>query len=175
MFSTVSGSRVFTRCATVANIYALSLHAVMMGVLGAIEFLVFFGCSRFYLMGQIIVFVHAVLTIAGFYLLGQIFVFVHAVLAIACFYLLGQIFLFVHAVLAIACFYLLGQIFVFVHAVLAIACFYLLGQIFVFVHAVVALACFYLLGKKIKKMPFYCHLALCCGCLVILCYPASRI
>ena len=60
------------------------------------------GYSRCYLLGQIFVFLHTVLAIAGFYLTGQIFVFVHAVLAIAGFYLLGQIFVFVHAVLAIA-------------------------------------------------------------------------
>ena len=60
------------------------------------------GFSRCYLLGQIFVFLHAVLAIAGFSLLGQIFVFVHTVLPIAGFSLLGQIFVFVHAVLAIA-------------------------------------------------------------------------
>ena len=124
MFSSVSGSRVFTRCASVAYIYALSLHTVMMGVLVAIEFLVSW------------------LAVASFYLLGQNFVFCTRCDCFSLFYLLGQISCFVHAVMAIASFYLLGQNFVFctrcdgyslfscfVHAMMALACFRVLSTL----------------------------------------------
>ena len=67
-------------------------YTVMKGVLVAIEFLVFFGCSRFYLIGQINVFVHAVFTVATFLSAGADFRVCTRCVGYNLFYLLGQIF-----------------------------------------------------------------------------------